>query len=73
MEPLTLVLGGIVLGLVLLIKHLRRNHGSLEALGLPVSKPFLFFGSPPFLWNKVMSDDPTSMEPLSIMAFAFKG
>lgn len=53
----SLVLGGVVLGLALLVRHLRRNHGTLEALGIPVHKPLLCFGSPPFLWNKVAVHD----------------
>jgi hypothetical protein len=34
--------------------HLRRFRGALETTGLPLVKPFLCFGSPPFLLNKVI-------------------
>ena len=47
------ILAIVLVGLVALYFHFRRFRGSLEASGLPILKPFLCFGSPPFLFNKI--------------------
>ena len=40
--------------LVLFYKHVTRNYGYLESLGIPVEATFLCFGSGPFALHKVM-------------------
>ena len=52
MELLTIFLGFLITSLVSLYFYLRRRHGSIEQLGIPMVKPFLCFGSPPFLHHK---------------------
>ena len=52
----TLILGSSILLLFLLYKHLTREYGSLEALGIPVIPPFLCFGSPPFSYHNVNAE-----------------
>jgi len=39
--------------LIWLVFHLRRYRGCLEETGLPLVKPFLCFGSAPYLFNKI--------------------
>ena len=53
MALLTYLLGIFLVALVGLWFHLRRNHGWLETTGLPLVKPFLIFGSPPFAMHKM--------------------
>lgn len=53
MDPLSLLLVGILLLLTGFCFYLKRNHGSLETLGIPVDKPWLIFGSGPYEWHKV--------------------
>lgn len=54
MDTLVALLCGLAAFLLVLALYLRRNHGVLESLGIPVASPFLCFGSGPFLWNKVV-------------------
>ena len=54
MAVVTWLLGLVLVGLVAIFFHLRRHYGQLEGLGIPVVKPFLCFGSPPFLFNKIV-------------------
>ena len=49
----TILLGAFLVGLVVLWFHLNRTHGHLETTGLPMVKPFLCFGSPPFAVHKM--------------------
>lgn len=54
MDVLTWILTIFLIGLVALWFYLRRNYGQLDGMGLPIIKPFLCFGSPPFLLNKIV-------------------
>lgn len=54
MELFTCVFGGVVLLVVFAYVHLTRRRGHLETLGIPVDKPFLFLGTPPFDTHKVL-------------------
>ena len=36
-----------------IIIRVKKNYGHLESLGIPVIKPVLCFGSPPFAWHKI--------------------
>ena len=47
MDLLSIILGGLFIGFFLLARHLRRNRGQLEALGIPVEPPGFILGSPP--------------------------
>ena len=40
--------------IVCLIRKFTKKYGSLEAMGIPVIKPFLCFGSPPFGLHKIV-------------------
>ena len=40
--------------IVCLIRKFTKKYGSLEAMGVPVIKPFLCFGSPPFGLHKIV-------------------
>ena len=42
----------LVVGLVYFYKSCTKHYGTLEALGIPVAKPFLCFGSGPFCYHK---------------------
>ena len=53
MEWLTWILGLIAILLLVFIWKTTKNYGSLEALGIPVIKPFLFLGSPPLDWHNI--------------------
>ena len=53
MDWCTITLAVFLVALVAFYKHMTRYRGSLEATGLPMVKPFLCFGSPPFLLNKI--------------------
>ena len=57
MDFLGTILAVILVGLLTFILYLRRKHGTLEKIGIPVHKPFLFLGSPPFLWHEVNVHD----------------
>ena len=37
--------------------YLRRRHGKLEHLGIPIVPPFLCFGSPPFSYHKSITHE----------------
>lgn len=48
---------GILIGVLAVLSgflffYLRRRHGKLEHLGIPIVQPFLCFGSPPFSYHK---------------------
>ena len=53
MAILTILLALTLIGLVSVYFYLTRNVGYLETTGLPVIKPFLCFGSPPFAFHKI--------------------
>jgi hypothetical protein len=38
----------------LILRYMLKHRGYLETLGIPVVKPFLIFGSPPYAWHKIM-------------------
>ena len=50
---LTILLGLWFIGFLILYKYLTANRGIVESFGLPYIKPFLCFGSPPFLFLQV--------------------
>ena len=54
MDLLSCVLAIFLVILVFLFFHFRRFRGCLEATGLPMVPPFLCFGSPPRLFNKIV-------------------
>ena len=54
MELSTLVFALFSVLIVCLIRKSPQNYGSLEAMGIPVIKPFLCFGSPPFGLHKIV-------------------
>ncbi len=48
------ILVALLVGLIVTtFVYLTRNYGTLEAMGIPVVKPFLIFGSPPFMFHKM--------------------
>ena len=53
MALLSWILAAIFILFGWLFFHLRRFRGALETTGLPLVKPFLCFGSSPFLLNRV--------------------
>ena len=57
MALFTWLLTGLLGSVVALFFYLRRNRGLAEEFGLPVVKPFLCFGSPPFLYHKIIYHD----------------
>ena len=57
MDILSWILATILVILVALFFHLRRHRGFIEQLGLPIVKPFLCFGSPPYLYHKIFYYD----------------
>jgi cytochrome P450 family 6 len=54
MAFLEIFLGVVVLCVALILRYLLRFRGYLETLGIPLVKPILFFGSPPFVPHKLM-------------------
>ena len=54
MEILSWILTIILVILVFFFFHFRRFRGCIEESGLPMVKPFLCFGSAPFLYNKII-------------------
>jgi hypothetical protein len=57
MELLTIFFTFLIAILVAIYFYLRRNHGYIENLGIPIVKPFLCFGSPPFLHHKNLTHE----------------
>ena len=57
MDICTVLSGVFFILIFLLIRHLTKNHGYLESLGIPVIKPLLFLGSPPFGLHKIKWTD----------------
>ena len=53
MDVFTLIISIILIGLSLFYFYLTRNRGHLEQTHLPMVKPFLCFGSPPFMMHKI--------------------
>ena len=54
---LTIFLGICLIGLLITLKYLTQHRGIVESFGLPYIKPFLCFGSPPFLFNYFIYSD----------------
>jgi len=54
---LTIFLGFCLIGLLIILKYLTQHRGIVESFGLPYIKPFLCFGSPPFLFNYFIYSD----------------
>ena len=54
---LTIFLGLILIGCLYIAKYLTANRGVVENFGIPYIKPFLIFGSPPFLYHKFIFSD----------------
>ena len=54
MDWCTIIISGLVIAIIALILRVTRNYGTLEALGIPVLKPFLCFGSPPLDWHNIV-------------------
>ena len=53
MDWLTIILGAILLALLAGYMYLSRSRGYLESTGIPLVKPFLCFGSPPFILHNI--------------------
>ena len=53
MDLITILSGIFLVALVAVWFHLRRFHGHLETTSLPMVKPVLCFGSPPFALHKM--------------------
>ena len=49
---LTILLGLIFIGFLYVAKILTSSRGIVESFGIPYVKPFLIFGSPPFLFHR---------------------
>ena len=49
---LTILLGLIIIGFLYIAKILTSTRGVVESFGIPYVKPFLIFGSPPFLFHR---------------------
>ena len=49
---LTILLGLICISFLYIIKILTSTRGIVESFGIPYVKPFLIFGSPPFMFHK---------------------
>ena len=49
---LTILLGLIFVGFLYIVKILTSTRGVVESFGIPYVKPFLIFGSPPFLFHR---------------------
>ena len=47
-----ILLGLIVIGFLYIAKILTSSRGIVESFGIPYVKPFLIFGSPPFLFHR---------------------
>ena len=55
MALMTWILTILLVSLIGILFRFRRFRGILEQTGLPIVKPaFFFFGSPPFLFNKIL-------------------
>ena len=54
MDILSWILTGTLVLVVALFFHLRRFRGKIEGTGLPIVKPVLCFGSPPFMFHKIV-------------------
>jgi len=39
------------------LTYILKYHGTIESMGIPMVKPFLIFGSPPFLMHKLKIHD----------------
>ncbi len=50
----TLLIGLLALAFVVVYKYLMQNRGVVESFGIPMVKPFLIFGSPPYLYNQIL-------------------
>jgi hypothetical protein len=57
MEILTILLGIVAILLAIVYFYLTQHRGVVESFGLPMIKPFLMFGSPPFLFNQFIYMD----------------
>ena len=51
---LTIFLGLILISFLYILKVLTSTRGIVESFGIPYIKPFLIFGSPPFLFHKII-------------------
>ena len=49
-----IVIATFVVCVVLVLRYMMRNRGYLESLGIPIIKPVLIFGSPPFVPHKII-------------------
>lgn len=57
MDLLSIILGGILFLLIGFYWHLTKNRGYLESSGIPLIKPFLCFGSPPYFLSQILCHD----------------
>jgi hypothetical protein len=57
MAFLSIFLGIVATGIAALYFYLRRRYGSIEHLGIPIVKPFLCFGSPPFFYHRITTHE----------------
>ena len=50
---LSLIIGALFVGFFWMARHIRRNRGQLESLGIPINKPGFILGSPPYALHKL--------------------
>ena len=48
-----------VLTVAVALRYMLKHRGYIESLGIPYVKPFLIFGSPPFVWHKLLLHEHT--------------
>ena len=53
MDLFTILIGLLSIIIIGIIWKVTKNYGTLETLEIPLIKPFLCFGSPPFDWHNV--------------------
>ena len=53
MDLLSILIGLLSIIIIGIIWKVTKNYGTLETLEIPLMKPFLCFGSPPFDWHNV--------------------
>ncbi len=50
----TILVGLLVIAILAMYLYMAQYRGVVESFGIPMVKPFLIFGSPPFLFNKYL-------------------
>ncbi len=54
MDLFTIAIGLVAFILLAMYFYLAQTKGIVESFGIPYEKPFLFFGSPPFAYHKLI-------------------